>query len=1764
MSADPSTLPPLVESSVAAIAAPWAHTNVKVFQTGGATPLGGTSSPGGFFPAQIRHAYGIDQVLLNGTIQGDGTGQTIAIVDAYHTPTMAADLAAFDAHFGIPAPPSFTQVAQDGSTNYPSTDPAGVGTNNWELETALDVEWAHALAPGADILLVEASSTFFSDLASNAVDYARNQPNVVAVSMSWGGSEFSTEASLDSAFTTPGGHAGVVFLAATGDTGSPGLYPAYSPNVLAVGGTTLSLNGSNNITTESGWSGSGGGISQFENQPSFQNGVVTQSSTRRTIPDVAFDANQNTGVPVYDSYNNGNVTPWIKVGGTSFGSPSWAALVAIAEQGRALAGQPVLDSPGFLSKIYTAPTGDFNDIIGGSNGPYSAVAGYDLVTGLGTPKANFLIPDIVGKASISGTVFNDTNANGTLDGGEAGLAGWTVYQDINNNSTFDPSSVNSIASTDVSKAIPTHTTITSSNGVSGLVGAIVDLNVTLNISFSRDASLVLTLISPNNTRITLANKVGGSGANFTNTVFDDSAAIAITSGTAPFSGTYRPASPLAALIGTAPNGTWKLEVANSSTTRIGSVTSWSLQVTAAGEPNTASDGNGNYVFPGLAPGSYRIGEILQAPYTQTSPPGGIYTLNLATTANATGENFGNLLPPSAMPSGVALLAISDTGSSSSDRITKLNNSSPATALQFQVSGTVAGATVAVLAGGVPIGSATAAGSTTTVTTDGSTLLANGDRTITAQQTEPGKSPSPGSPPLTITIDTTRPTPNIASVTPDPRITPVSQMTITFSEPVSGFDLSDLQLTRDGGLNLLSGAQSVISLDGISWTLADLTTPTGTSGNYRLSLAPTGSPMVDVAGNADTAAATTTFTIDSLPVLDLDGVLSGSTGFASTWNGGAGPIHITALNDATVTDADTLTLASITVTETLTHAGDMLAATDSLTVTSSFNGVTGVLTLLPATGTSASLADFETVLRTITYDNTSTSGGPQVLSETVAFVANDGTAPSVAATATITIVAPPIVDLDGALSGGADFTSANWANAGSVSIVAPGDATVFDGEGASLTSLTATISSFHTGDVLTATPPAGISASYDGAGILTLTNTGSGSLANFQTALRSITYDNTNGGPGVASVSVNFQANDGTLLSNTAVATVPIVNAIVDLDGVLSSGTGFSSTWTNSMLPYAQGSGGGNVFITAIANATVVDAESANLTGMTVSMAPFHGGDWLSANNAGTSIAAPSYNAATGVLTLSGTDTLANYQQVLRTVKYTNVSLANGGPIATSVTANIQANDGLHLSNIAVASIAVNVPPIVDLNGNAGGIDFLSVWRNTGAVAIADPTVGVAGASVIDGRSANLTQVTATIVPFNANNVLAATTTGTSITATYVPGTGVLTLSGTDTTAHYQQVLRTVTYNNTGGGPGASPITVNFVGTDGTNSSVTAVGIITINLTAASNVVGRNIFYNKSGFDGTAATNLAVNVSDDAAIASDKVAYIAGTGAATFANVTSYDKGINGVMVDIAGTHGVIVAGDFIFKVGNSNFPASTNASAWSTAGLTPLTVTTRAGAGGAGRDRVEITWDDVTAGTGFSSIAGKWLEVILKGNDTLGGSDTNTGLATSDVFFFGNAPGESGDGATQVNATDVADTQKNPRNLANLAPISFNFDYSRDKQVNATDIAIAQTHPTTLATGLKLINVGGAGPFAPLPPDSSGAGAATTTTDAGVSSALASTSTSSISTSSVNVDPGIAFGLTANSAWQHGLGNADWSGQIDEPLLELLAIGRWHSGSRRR
>lgn len=317
-----------------------------------------STSPVGLSPAVMKSAYGFS------TSNTAGAGQTIALVDAYDLPTAEHDLNVFSQAFGLPACTTangcFQKVSQNGGTNYPRY------SSGWGLEIALDIEWAHAIAPGARILLVEAKSSSFSNLLA-AEDYAA--AHATYVSNSWGGNEFSGETAYDSHFV----HTGVAFFASAGDSGLPAQYPSASPRLISVGGTTLTFNGST-LVSETGWSGGGGGCSLYEtattSQSAFPSYPQVSCAGKRATPDVSLDADPKSGAAVYDSSNYNGQTGWYQVGGTSLSSPMWAARSA--------------DTGSVVNSAYVYGSSiTFRDITVGNNGA-PCLTGYDLCTGRGS------------------------------------------------------------------------------------------------------------------------------------------------------------------------------------------------------------------------------------------------------------------------------------------------------------------------------------------------------------------------------------------------------------------------------------------------------------------------------------------------------------------------------------------------------------------------------------------------------------------------------------------------------------------------------------------------------------------------------------------------------------------------------------------------------------------------------------------------------------------------------------------------------------------------------------------------------------------------------------------------------------------------------------------------------------------------------------------------------------------------------------------------------------------------------------------------------------------------------------------------------------------------------------------------------------------------------------------------------------------------------------------------------------------------------------
>ncbi len=323
-----------------------------------------SSTPQGLSPGLIRTAYNLPSTGGNGTI---------AIIDAFDDPTVQSDLNVFSASFGLP---------QCNTTN-PCFEKHKMATKirtdgGWALEMSLDTQWAHAIAPSAKILLVEAKSSSRADLL-NAVNYARSRSDVVAISMSWGGNEFSSESNYDAYFTGSGTYGAITFFASSGDSGTGAEWPSVSPNVVGVGGTTLNF--SNGVLQETAWSGSGGGLSVYEPEPSYQSNYGVPSTTgKRAVPDVSYNADPNSGVSVYDTTSYLGSTGWWVVGGTSAGAPQWAAIKSLGL---------TASNNKFYPDATTDYSSHFRDITSGTNGICgfycTAGPGYDYVTGLGSP-----------------------------------------------------------------------------------------------------------------------------------------------------------------------------------------------------------------------------------------------------------------------------------------------------------------------------------------------------------------------------------------------------------------------------------------------------------------------------------------------------------------------------------------------------------------------------------------------------------------------------------------------------------------------------------------------------------------------------------------------------------------------------------------------------------------------------------------------------------------------------------------------------------------------------------------------------------------------------------------------------------------------------------------------------------------------------------------------------------------------------------------------------------------------------------------------------------------------------------------------------------------------------------------------------------------------------------------------------------------------------------------------------------------------------------
>ena len=327
---------------------------------------GASSTPAGYGPADIQSAYALPSSTA-------GSGQTVAIVDAYNDPSAESDLGVYRSQYGLPACTTangcFRKVNQNGGTSYPRNN------GGWAQEISLDLDMVSAVCPNCHILLVEASSNSYSNLL-----VAENKAatlGATSISNSWGGGESSSETSTyDASFN----HPGIAITASSGDSGYGAEYPATSQYVTAAGGTSLSRASNSRGWTETAWSRAGSGCSAYESLPGWQSGTST-ACTMRAEADVAAVADPNTGVAVYDSYSYQGMSGWLVFGGTSVASPIIASVYA-------LAGNANTAGYGYPYSHKTA----LNDVTSGSNGSCggtvlcTAGTGWDGPTGLGTPK----------------------------------------------------------------------------------------------------------------------------------------------------------------------------------------------------------------------------------------------------------------------------------------------------------------------------------------------------------------------------------------------------------------------------------------------------------------------------------------------------------------------------------------------------------------------------------------------------------------------------------------------------------------------------------------------------------------------------------------------------------------------------------------------------------------------------------------------------------------------------------------------------------------------------------------------------------------------------------------------------------------------------------------------------------------------------------------------------------------------------------------------------------------------------------------------------------------------------------------------------------------------------------------------------------------------------------------------------------------------------------------------------------------------------------
>ncbi len=1264
-------------------------TIVPVDNTLGDATFGNTasyqaSSPSDIFysPAWLSAAYGANSISFGATT-GNGMGQTIVLVDAYKNPDITSDLTAFDSEYSIAAPPSFKVLNENGGTSLSGvpTDPSGRGptADDWEFEEALDVEWAHAIAPDANIVLIEANSNNNSDLYTGVATAATLG---TVVSMSWGTTEFSGENSNDSTYFSG---AGVTYLAATGDNGNPGNYPAFSPNVVAVGGTDLeaSSNGGNPPyawTSETVWDDSGYGLSTQETEPSYQTNYGVQSNGTREIPDVV--ANAGVGVWIYDAYNNTNHGgDWFGFGGTSLSTPIWAGLVAIADQGRVVAegGTALTGSSQTLPALYTAPDTDFRDANPGNGGNFQTGISFQPEAGLGSPIANTLVPSLAayGEAKLLGVTIQPPSAVGVNS-----PFGLTVAAE-DNTGTTDTSYTGTVTISLANN--PGGSTLGGTLTATAVKGVATFTNLTLNelgTGYTLQATASgLTSTTTSGFNVTGPPVVTPSGT--TNTFTVGGSAVPVDSG---------------------------ITVSSSDADITGATMTISAGTLQSGDTLNFTNQNG-------ISGSYSGGILtLSGSATPAQYQTALQSVTFSTTSNIT---------PTRSISVVAIDGVLD--SSPAAESVKVVLAAPiVTPSGTTNTFTLGGAAVAVDSGVTVTSYDTdLTGATITISNyqSGDTLNFTNQNGIIVASNSAGvlhltgsATPSQYTAALqSITFSTTSTnttTRSLSIVAFDNSLTSNSapeQVKVAIAAPVvtpSGvtntFTIGSSAVAVDSGVTVtsydtdLTGATVTISAGTLqSGDTLHFTNQNGISGNYSggvLTLSGSATPaQYQTALQSVTFSTTSSNTLTrSLSIVAVDNALSSNaapesvkvtfaapvvtpSGVTNTFTFGGSAVAVDSGVTVTSNDAD-LTGATMTISAGTLQSGDTLNFINQIGITGNYSG--GVLTL----SGSATPAQYAAALQSVTFSTTSTNTTTRSLS----IVAIDGSLNSSPAPESVKVkIVAPVVSTSG--NTGQTFTLGG-------SAVAVDSGVLVTSSDVDLTGASMTIADYQSGDTLNFTPQNGITIASNSGGVLSLT--GSATPAQYTAALQSVTFSTTSINQTTRTVDV--VALDSAATPTTSNTGVDTVNVAIAPPVVASNQASVGDTAGQTI---------------SVDLAVTVQSFDTDVTGATMTIGTGYqpGNDTLNFTNQN----GITGNYSAGVLTLSGSATPAQYQAALQSITFSSTSTSTTTR-NISIVVKDSGDTGNVSSNTATTQIVVSPPVAVSavyVSGSAWAPSFNTYLAN---------------------------------------------------------------------------------------------------------------------------------------------------------------------------------------------------------------------------------------------------------------------------------------------------------------------------------------------------------------------------------------------------------------------------------------------------------------------